>query len=80
MKSPRPRLVRLTRHAADRCREYGRSPQEVADLVLAEHDRRERNSGDADWLLTGHGMVVAYDWPDERDRAVARVVTIWPRR
>lgn len=74
-----PSLVRFRRHARDRCRKYGRSPEEVADLVLAEHSRRESNPREADWLVAGRGLVVAYNWPDDGDPTTARVVTLWPR-
>jgi hypothetical protein len=75
-----PSLVRFGRHARDRCHYYGRSPQEVADLILAEHDRRRRNPREADWLVSGRGLVVAYNWPDGEDSLTVRVVTLWPQR
>lgn len=75
-----PSRVRLGRHARDRCRYYDRSPQDVGDLVLAEHPRRRRNPREADWLVAGHGLVVVYNWPDDEDATMAHVVTLWPQR
>lgn len=74
-----PSRVRFGRHAVDRCAQYARSPTDVADLVLTNHRRRKRNPGSADWLVFGVGLVVAYNWPDDDDRGVARVVTLWPQ-
>jgi hypothetical protein len=75
-----PSRVRLGRHARDRCLDYDRSPAEIADLVLANHRRRRRNPGSADWLLTARGLVVAYNWPDRDDPTTAHVVTLWPEQ
>lgn len=75
-----PSVVRLGRHARDHCLDWGLSFQEVGDLVLAEHERRRRNPREADWLVAGRGLIVAYNWPDAGDPTSARVVTLWRQR
>jgi hypothetical protein len=72
-----PAVVVFTHHAEQRALERGISLTEVADAVLAGHDRRARNPGDADWLLRGRGMAIAYDWPDGDDSATAVVISLW---
>jgi len=52
----------------------------VSDLVLANHQRRRRNPGSADWLVLAGGLTVAYNWPDQGDTSTARIVTLWPQR
>ena len=76
----RPSRVQFTTHAQQRCHDYSRSEQEVADLVLAEHDRRRLNPREADWLVSARGLVVAYNWPKAGDPTTAHVVTLWPER
>lgn len=75
-----PRLVRFAVHAERRCLEYGRSRQEVVDIVLAHHQSRRRNPGSADWLVTGESLAVVYNWPDRGDATAAFVVSLWPQR
>lgn len=74
-----PARVAFSRHAEERCWQFRRGRQDVADLVLSGHARRERNPGAADWLLRARGLVVAYNWPDGDDPTTARVVTLWPQ-
>lgn len=73
-----PSRVEFTGHAERRAVQRGLSMRDVANLVLAEHPRRRRNPGNADWLLHARGIVVAYNWPDGRDRTTALVITTWP--
>ena len=75
-----PSRVALRQHASDRCREFGHSVEAVSDLVLANHQRRRRNPGSADWLVLAGGLTVAYNWPDQGDTSTARIVTLWPQR
>ena len=56
---------------------YGISYADVGDVVLDGHSRRRRNPGAGDWLVRRGGLVVVYDWPDARDDATARVITLW---
>jgi hypothetical protein len=69
--------VLFTRHAEERCSEFRRSRDEVADLVLTNHARRRRNPRAADWLVRAGGLVLAYNWPDRGNSTAARVVTLW---
>jgi hypothetical protein len=55
----RPSRVRLAAHAQQRCHDYTRSEREVADLVLASHERRRRKPREADWLVPGRGLLMA---------------------
>lgn len=73
----RPVRVLLTEHAAARCSEKGISLTAVQGLVLQDHRRRKRNRGAADWLLSGHGLAVVYNWPHRGDSATALVVSAW---
>jgi hypothetical protein len=72
--------VEFVRHALERCAEYGRTPTDVGEAVLADHHRRERNQDGADWKLTTRGIVIVYDWPASGDPLTARVVSLWPAR
>ncbi len=75
-----PSVVRFAEHAERRYREYGRSREEVIDLVLGGHQARERNPGSADWLVIGGGLAIVYNWPDRDDATTALVVSLWPQR
>lgn len=72
-----PSRVSFTRHALWRTEERQLTTTTIADLVLDEHSRRQRNPGPADWVLSGKGVVVAYDWPSAGDQTLAMVVTVW---
>jgi hypothetical protein len=74
-----PVRVRFTVHAERRCSDYGRSPREVAEVVLGEHQRRRSNQGSSDWLVQTASVTVAYNWPDQGDSSSALIVTLWPR-
>jgi hypothetical protein len=52
----------------------------VAEIVLENHPVRRRNPGPADWLVEGGRLMIAYNWPDQGDATIARVVTLWPQR
>ena len=77
MSPARPAIVALTQHAERRISERGLSVGDVAELVLTEHLRRRRNPGEADWLVRGSGLAVAYNWPDGDDETMAVVITAW---
>jgi hypothetical protein len=67
----------FTDHAAERAVRYGISYQNIADAVLDNHDRRQRNPGSGDWFVRQGRLAVIYDWPDGEDATAARVVTAW---
>jgi hypothetical protein len=69
--------VVFTDHAVQRASLYGIAYQGIADAILDEHERRQRNPGSGDWLLRRGALVVVYDWPDGEDAATARVITVW---
>jgi len=50
---------------------------DVGDVVLDEHDRRQRNPGSGDWIAQSGRLTVVYNWPDEDDQSSARVITAW---
>jgi hypothetical protein len=75
-----PSRVEFSTHARDRCEQYGRTPTDMAEAVLTDHHRRERNQGRAGWKLVAHGTVIVYDWPADNDVLTARVVSLWPAR
>ena len=67
----------FTLHAERRAIERRLALHELAELVLAHHDRRRRNPGRADWLIRAGGVAIAYDWPDGTDATTALVITLW---
>lgn len=72
--------VRLSAHALEVARRYGRTRTDITDVVFAHHARRKRNPGSAGWRVSARGMTVVYEWPDDDDPRCARVVTLWPAR
>ena len=72
-----PAIVVFTRHAERRALERRLDLQDVAELLLAHHDQRRRNSGEADWLLRVRGVAIAYNWPDGGDDVTALVISAW---
>jgi len=56
---------------------YGLAYVDVGDVVLDEHDRRQRNPGSGDWIAQSGRLTVVYNWPDEDDQSSARVITAW---
>jgi len=72
-----PSRVEFTNYAEGRAIRRGLSARQIADLVLDQHQRRRRNPRQADWVLSGRGLGVAYNWPDRGDRTTALVVTVW---
>lgn len=56
-----PSCVDFATHADEQASVRGISAIQVAELVLAEHSRRRRNPGSADWVLSGQGIEVAYN-------------------
>ncbi len=70
--------MEFTRHALERCTQYGRTPTDVGEVVLADHHQRERNQDGADWKLSVGGTVIVYDWPASGEVLTARVVSLWP--
>jgi len=74
---PSPAIVAFTRHAERRAAERRLTLHEIAELLLKHHDRRRRNSGEADWLIRAGGIAIAYDWPDGTDATTALVISAW---
>lgn len=72
-----PTQVVLTIHAQLRAAEREVSVGTVVVLVLDEHQRRRRNPGPADWLISDGGVAIAYDWPANGNADLALVVTVW---
>jgi hypothetical protein len=77
MTVPSPALVAFTRHVERRALERGLALGELAELVLTHHDRRLRNSGEADWVIHAGGTGIVYDWPDGSDSTTALVISVW---
>lgn len=76
MADPRPLAVTWSEHAAVKAHVLGYTRSDVEELVLTRHDRRERNTGAADWLLRSGRLVVAYNFPTG-DGLTAHLVTLW---
>jgi hypothetical protein len=74
---PSPSRVTFTDHAAERAARYGIPYGDVADAVLEEHGRRQRNPGAGDWLVRKRRLRVIYNWPEGDDETTARVITVW---
>jgi hypothetical protein len=70
-------IVVFTRHAERRAVERGLVVAELAELLLAHHDQRLRNPGEADWIVRGAGVAIVYDWPDGENAATALVISAW---
>lgn len=77
MTGPSPAIVAFTWHAQRRALERGLTLPEIAELVLTHHDRRQRNPGDADWIIRTGAIAVVYDWPDASDVSTALVISAW---
>lgn len=73
-----PSRVAFSEHALEQLARRGLSAEQVADAVLASHDRRRRNPHSAHWLVRARGVVVAYNWPDGDDHTTAYIVSAWP--
>jgi hypothetical protein len=67
----------FTDHAAERAARYGIPYTDIADDVLDEHERRQRNPGAGEWLVRSGRLTVIYNWPDGNDASTARVITMW---
>ena len=74
-----PHTVEWTAHALAKAQLLGVARTDVEDAVLAGHDRRSRNTGAADWLVSFGRIAVAYNYP-ANDESTALVVTLWRRR
>lgn len=72
--------VQFTEHAADRAARYGVPYGDIADAVLVEHQRRQRNPGSGEWLTRRGRLTVIYNWPDGDDATTARVITMWSKQ
>jgi hypothetical protein len=72
-----PIRVSFSDHASDKASRIGVASSDVADAILEYHDRRRRNPGSANWLVSKGRIVVAYNWPHRGDQAIAYVVTLW---
>lgn len=71
-------MVIWTDHALTKAHLLGITTADVEDLLLADHERRTRNSRAADWLLRSGGLAIAYNYPAGDDQT-ALVVTLWRR-
>lgn len=78
MSEPRPSHVTWSEHAVVKAHMLGYARGDVEELVLAGHERRERNTRAADWLLRSGRLTVAYNFPSSDD-LTAHVVTLWRR-
>ena len=72
-----PSLIEWTQHALAKAERERFVPSDVEDALRDHHDERERNPGEADWLLTVERLVIVYDWPVEDDAIRARVISLW---
>lgn len=75
---PIPTTVTWTDHALAKAHLLGIPIADVEDALLADHERRTRNSRAADWLLRSQRLVIAYNYPAGDDQT-ALVVTLWRR-
>jgi hypothetical protein len=73
----RPNFVEWSRHARVKAQLEAWTPTDVERVVIEGHERRERNPGDADWLLRAGRLVVAYNWPSGGDELRVRIVSVW---
>ena len=71
-------MVDWTDHALAKAQLLGIARADVEDAVLAQHERRSRNTGAADWLVVAGRLAVAYNYPAD-DELTALVVTLWRR-
>lgn len=78
MAEPAPSHVTWSEHALVKAHLLGYARSDVEGRILAGHDRRERNTGAADWLLRSGRLMVAYNFPAP-DELTAHVVTLWRR-
>jgi hypothetical protein len=73
-----PSRVAFIEHVAGCATRYEVPFMDVADAILQKHSSRRKNPGAGDWQVRRGPLVVVYNWPDEGDQTVARVVTLWP--
>jgi len=59
----RPSRVVFTAHGEDKAQQLRCSLVDIAEVVLSNHERRRRNPGEADWIVSGSGLAVVYNWP-----------------
>ncbi len=71
-------MVEWTDHALAKAQLLGIARADVEDAILAQHERRSRNTGAADWLVVSGRLAVAYNYPAD-DELTALVVTLWRR-
>jgi hypothetical protein len=74
-----PRLIEWTDHAFVKADVLGVARADVERVVLDGHQRRTRNTGAADWLVSEGRLIVAYNHPHRDDSLTALVVTLWRR-
>jgi hypothetical protein len=74
-----PRIIIWTDHALAKAQLLGTSRADVVEAILAGHERRTRNTGAADWLVTAGRLAIAYSHPVDGDDLLAIVVTLWRR-
>lgn len=74
-----PVLVLWSDHALVKAQMLGFARADVEETVLADHARRSRNTGAADWILRSGPLAIAYDYPTA-DELTALIVTLWRQR
>lgn len=71
-----------TEHAILRLAKRRLERSDVEEAILASHDEREANEGEADWLIQamtplGVRIEAIYDHPIGNDDSAVRVVSAW---
>ena len=66
-----------TVHALERLHERGLSRDEIERTVRRLHPLRQPNEGDADWRIHTGRFVALYDYSDQNNRDMVRIVTVW---
>jgi hypothetical protein len=76
MTGPGPVTVLWTDHALVKAQQLGIATADIEDALLAEHERRTRNTRAADWFVRSGRLTIAYNYP-AGDELTALVVTLW---
>jgi hypothetical protein len=75
--APHPSLVVWSDHALFRAAQLGVARSHAEAALLDGHTRRTANPGSGDWMTSGGGLTLIYDWPTEDGALHARLVTLW---